>query len=144
MLRRDVLASVAVVAGAGAGCSGPEVTERPTGEIDVAFRTEATESYRVRLWLEDANGDVVEELDSEFPPQQTQGPSFYGAGFTDGPYTVTVATDVARTSFEWSIDDCASLDVEVTVLADGALEVERACSAVSPEGPPPGERTRRG
>ena len=133
MFRRGVLHWLAAGLGAAAGCAGPvvEVTERPTGEIDVAFRTEADRSHRVRLRLEDADGRLVDELDSEFPPDHTPGPSFYGGGLSRGPYAVTIETDVDRTSFEWSVVDCPRLDVTVTVLADGSLEVDRACSAVT-------------
>ena len=146
MHRRNVLVAVAGGVMGVAGCSSPEVTERPTGEIDVAFRTAASRNYRLRLWLEDANGDVVEEFDSAIPAGVTPGPSFYAGGLSGGPYTVTIQTDADRTSFEWSIAECASLDVDVNVLADGTLDIVRACSPVSPEGPegsPPGERTER-
>ena len=145
MRRRRVLAAVAGGAVLGAGCSDPEVTERPTGEIDVEFQSEATRSDHVRLWLEDADGRVVEEFDSAFPAGASPGPSVYFGGLSGGPYVVTLATRSDRTSFEWSIDDCASLDVQVTVLANGGLDVERSCSPVSPDPPPPlsGERTRR-
>ena len=128
MNRRAVLGLVATAGGVLGGCGQPTVTERPTGEIDVEFRTEATRSYLIRFRLRDANGDVADEFESEFPPDQPGAPSFFGAGLVDGPYTVTVETDADSTSFEWSITDCPRLDVEVTLLADGRLDVERICA----------------
>lgn len=111
------------------GCTDPTITEHPTGEIDVEFRTEATQSYTIWFRLVDTDGETTDEFESEFPPDHTGGPSFYAAGLARDPYTVTIETETDRTRFEWSISECRSLDVDVTVLADGRLEVARRCAS---------------
>ncbi|MFC7137369.1 hypothetical protein ACFQRB_14780 [Halobaculum litoreum] len=68
MNRREALGAVAAATAAVAGCSSPTVTERPTGEVDVTFRTEADTEYTVRLSLTDGGGTVVEEFESPVPP----------------------------------------------------------------------------
>ena len=125
--RREALGLAAATAVA--GCSRPTVTERPTGEIDVTFATEATTEYVVRLSLVDAEGTVAEGFESAVPPDQSNGPSFYAGGLTDGPYTVTVETDANAVEFEWVPGDCRTLAVAVTVLSDGRVRAERTCSA---------------
>lgn len=129
MNRRQVLGLVTTFGAAVSGCSRPTVTEQPSGEIDVSFTTTASESYLIRFRLVDADGTVAEQFESEFPPDQTEAPSFFGTGFANGPYTVTIETDVDSASFEWSVTDCPRLDVDVTLLANGRLEYEGTCSS---------------
>ncbi|WP_284013480.1 hypothetical protein [Halobaculum litoreum] len=128
MNRREALGAVAAATAAVAGCSSPTVTERPTGEVDVTFRTEADTEYTVRLSLTDGGGTVVEEFESPVPPGRSDGPSFYAGGLADGPYTLAVETAADAVELEWDPGDCASLAVGVTVTADGRLRVERDCS----------------
>ena len=128
MERREVLGLMAAVGPVFGGCLQPTVTERPTGEIDIEFRTEATRDYLVQFELVDAGGNIEDEFESGFPPDQEGAPSYFSAGLADGPYTVTVGTEAERETFEWSISDCPRLDVDVTVLSDGRLEIDRTCS----------------
>ena len=128
MDRRAVLGLIVTGATVGSGCTQPTITERPTGEIDVAFSTEATRDVLIQLELVDADGNIEDEFESGFPPEQEGTPSYYSGGLSNGPYTVTIGTEAERETFEWSITDCPRLDVDVTVLADGQLEIERTCS----------------
>ena len=110
------------------GCGQPTVTERPTDEIDIAFTTEATRDFLIRVELVDADGNIEDEFESGFPPEQEGAPSYFSTGLSNGPYTVTIETEAESESFEWSITERPLLDVEVTVLADGQLEITRTCS----------------
>lgn len=129
MQRRAVLGLIAAGVTVGSGCTEPSVTERPTGEIDVVFSTNATRDVLIRFELVDADGNIEDEFESGFPPDQAGAPSYYSAGLTNGPYTVAIETDADRETFEWSITDCPRLAVDVTVLADGRLDIERTCSS---------------
>lgn len=126
----------------GAGCTGPgsEVQRRPTGEVDVQFRTEADRDYQLRVELRDGDGDIVDAFDSGLPPDRTPGPSFYVGGLPNGSYSMTIETERDRATVEWSVAECPRLDLVVTGLADGNLRVERTCSEATTE---PGARTSR-
>jgi hypothetical protein len=78
--------------------------------------------------LVDAEGNLEDEFESGFPPEEAGAPSYFSAGLTNGPYTVSIETDADRETFEWAITDCPQLAVDVTVLADASLDVERTCS----------------
>lgn len=128
MDRRAVLGLLATGVTVLSGCTQPTVTERPTGEIDIVFSTEATRNFLIQVGLIDADGNIEDEFESGFPPDQKGAPSYFSAGLSNGPYTVTIETEAEREAFEWSITDCPHLAVDVTVLADGQLEIERTCS----------------
>lgn len=110
------------------GCSREPAAEPTAGEIDATFETRATRSYDVSLQLVDADGETVEEMESAFSPDQDGAPSFYAGGLTNGPYTVTIETDVDSTSFEWSVTDCRLLELDVTITKDGLVEYGSRCS----------------
>ncbi len=131
MDRRAVLGLLATGATLLSACTQPTVTERPTGEIDVEFKTEATRDYVIKLELLDTDGNIEDEFESGFPPDQEGAPSYFSAGLSNGPYTIAIETEAERETFEWSITDCPRLDVDVTVRADGQLDIERTCSNAS-------------
>ena len=128
MDRRTVLGLMATGVTVLSGCGQPTVTDRPTGEIDIVFSTEATRDFLIHVELVDADGNIEDEFESGFPPDQEGSPSYFSAGLSNGPYTVAIETEAERETFEWSITDCPQLEVDVTVLADGQLEIERTCS----------------
>ncbi|MFC7251064.1 hypothetical protein ACFQJ5_14605 [Halomicroarcula sp. GCM10025324] len=128
MHRRAYLGGVAMAVTGLSGCGGGESEPPVAGEIDVTFETRASQSYMLRLELVDANGDVVDELESEFPPDQDDAPSFFASGLTDGPYTVTISTDADTQTLEWSPEDCRRFELRVILLADGLLEYSGRCS----------------
>ena len=127
MDRRTALGTMATGVTVLSGCMRPTVTERPTGEIDIVFSTEATRDFLIQFELVDADGNIEDEFESGFPPGQEGAPSYYSTGLSNGPYTVAIETEAERETFEWSINDCPRLDVDVTVLADGQLNIERTC-----------------
>ncbi|RMB18509.1 hypothetical protein ATH50_1970 [Haloplanus aerogenes] len=129
MNRRETLGVMASVVAVISGCSQPEVTERPTGEVDIAFSTEADRDYLIRVEVVDADGTLEDEFETAFPPDQQGAPSYYSSGLANGPYTITIQTEAEQETLEWSITDCPSLEVSVTVLADGQLEVDRTCAS---------------
>ena len=128
MKRRAVLGSTASAVGMLSGCSREPAAEPSTGEIDVTFETRATRSYDVSLQLVDADGETVDEMESAFPPDQDGAPSFYAGGLTNGPYTVTIETDVDSTTFEWSVTNCRLMELDVTITKDGLVEYDSRCS----------------
>ena len=114
-----------------AGCMLPSgtVTENPTGEIDVEFQTQATESYLLNIELVDQDGQVVEASETEFPPNESQSPGFYAGGLTGGPFTFAVSTSNDSVRLKWDITECASLAVTVTLLEGGRLMMEQTCDS---------------
>lgn len=130
MKRRDLLGLALAGTTTLAGFTLPSgtVTENPTGEIDVEFRTQATESYLLNIELVDQNGQVVEESETEFPPNESQSPSFYAGGLTGGPFTFTVSTSNDSVRLEWDIVECEGLAVTVTLLEGGRLMMEQMCA----------------
>ena len=128
MHRRAVLAAIATGVPVISGCTQPTVTERPTGEIDIVFSTEATRDVLIQVEIIDADGNIEDEFESGFPPDQAGSPSYFSAGLSNGPYTVAIETEAERETFEWSITDCPRLAVAVAILADGQVEIERTCS----------------
>jgi hypothetical protein len=128
MDRRAVLGLMATGVTVLSGCGQPTVTGRPTGEIDIVFSTETTRDFLIHVEVVDADGNLEDEFESGFPPDQEGAPSYFSAGLSSGPYTVAIETESERETFEWSITDCPLLDVNVTGLADGKLDIERTCS----------------
>lgn len=70
MDRRAVLGLLATGVTVLSGCTQPTVTERPTGEIDIVFSTEATRDFLIQVGLIDADGNIEDEFESGFPPDQ--------------------------------------------------------------------------
>lgn len=128
MDRRAVLGLMTTGVPLLSGCTQPTVTERPSGEIDIVFSTEATRDVLFQVELIDADGNIEAEFETGFPPDQEGAPSYFSAGLSNGPYTVVIETEAEREAFEWSIADCQRLDVDVTILADEQVEIERTCS----------------
>lgn len=110
------------------GCGQPTVTERPPGEIDIVFSTEALREFFIHVEVVDADGNIEDKFESGFPPYQEGTPSYFSAGLSTGTYTVAIETEAERETFEWSLTDCSRIGVDVTVLVDGQLDVERTCS----------------
>jgi hypothetical protein len=131
MDRRAYLGGVAMAVTGLSGCGGGESEAPAAGEIDVTFETRASRSYMVRLELVDADGDVVDELESEFPPDQEDAPSFFASGLTNGPYTITVSTEADSQTLEWSPADCPRFELQVVLQKDGLLEYSGRCSAAA-------------
>lgn len=92
------------------------------------FSTEATRDFLVHVELVDADGNLEDKFVSGFPADQEGAPSYFSAGLSNGRYTVAIEKEADRETFDWSITDYLGLDVDVTVLADGRLEIERICS----------------
>lgn len=128
MNRRETLGVVAACITSLSGCIQPTVTERPTGEIDISFRTDAARDYLIQFELINVDGNTKDTFESGFPPDQQGAPCYYSAGLSNGSYTVIIETESEHETFEWAITDCSHLDVEVTILADGQVDIERTCA----------------
>ena len=128
--RRSVTrAGLGVVAASLAGCaSSGQSDDRPSGEIDLKVTTESSRDHEIVVEILDARGEVEADLSSELPSDITPGPSLTGLGYSNGPYTISVAIESDEATYEWDVEACPQLALAITVTETDALDLRADCS----------------